>query len=110
MAALAPSETGEMVLSGDEAGSSACSLLDGWARDADGGQLLVLLQRYSVPCAGRRLLAGLERSANEAALELFSTALCGALQPHCCQSFHAGRTWSFAVFCNLKIVRTFAKK
>ncbi|BDA41474.1 probable Nucleoporin NUP188 homolog at N-terminal half [Coccomyxa sp. Obi] len=61
--------------SGGEAEGSARGLLDSWAKDADGGQLFVLLQRYSAPCGGRQLLAGLHRSADEAALELLSTAL-----------------------------------
>jgi hypothetical protein len=62
---------------GQDDPSSAWNWLETSMRDADGGQLFALLQRYSLAGAGRRLLASLHHQANQAALDLLSTALCG---------------------------------
>lgn len=64
-------------MSGGDSSGSAWEWLEACTADAEGGQLFALLQRYSLPCAGRQLLASLRSQASDAALELLSMALCG---------------------------------
>ena len=58
--------------------SLARRILEGWAEDADGGELGALLQRYGAGPPSRALLASLGIQADSAAQDLVTLALAGA--------------------------------